>query len=157
MISKAEQEMEIHPRAGPGYEHWGVSVGSYSLFASWIVSVYHGLIHGQIWISTYFAHTWPLTQLPELSSLFTPLWFFQPSSAWWRVPRVWRVWSGSNPWVLQPRTFLAFLCQPTRCDYCSQAVGSDWVTALHRGGWVSQPGQKFHCMKKEDKYFGKWH
>lgn len=79
--------LEIHPRTSPGYECWGVSMGSYCLFAGWIVSVYHELIHGQSWISTYFAHTWILTQLPELSSLFTPPWLLHPGSAWWRVPR----------------------------------------------------------------------
>lgn len=107
--------------------------GNWGWIVSWIVSVYPKLIHGQIWISMYFAHIWILTRLPELISLFTPPWFLQPSSACWKVPRVSRPWSGANPWVLQPRTFLSFLCQATLCDYCSQVVDSDWVTALDRG------------------------
>lgn len=120
-------------------------MGSYSLFMCWIVSVYHELIHGQLWISTCFAHTWTRTRLPGVSSLFQPPWLLLPSSARWRVPRVSRAQSRASPWVLQPRTFLAFLCQPTLCDYCSQDVDSDWVTALHGGlSFTTKPEIPLH-------------
>lgn len=128
--------------------------GNWGWIVGWIVSVYPKLIHGQMWISMYFAHIWILTRLPELISLFTPPWFLQPSSACWKVPRVSRPWSGTNPWVLQPRTFLSFLCQATLCDYCSQVVDSDWVTALDRGGWISQPGQNSTSWKRKMSILG---
>lgn len=66
----------------------------------------------QIWNSTCSAHTWAPTRLPDFSSPFTPPWLQQASSASWRVPKALRAQSRAGPWVLQPRTFLAFLCQP---------------------------------------------
>ena len=121
-------------------------MASYSLFAGWMCLYITNWSVGDLELHVLCTYL-SLTQLPELSSLFTPPWLLQPSGAWQRLSRVSRARSGANPRVLQPRTFLAFLCQLT----VSLLFPSCWFRLGYRpsqGGWVSQPGQNFPCMKK---------